>query len=241
MKTPTFLRPIVLFLILTGCKGANEPAPQKFDRASGKQNANSPTVIAAIGDSITWGAMARGARAPSGGYPAILEMKLKTAGYDVVVVNKGISGEQSFETERRFAAASAEANIVLLMIGVNDMIRPEGCSEPHHCRTAEHIAAMLAQALAAKIMPFVSTVTPAQPGCNRAWANRPIQALNEQIRLMAQKQPIKIVDNYQAVMNNGGGALFADCLHFTDQGYEVLAQQWHYALVESGLLKKIRN
>ena len=230
-----------MMLILAGCKGVKKPSPQKLDQASVKQDAAGTTVVAAIGDSITWGALAFGARASSEGYPAILQTKLRTVGYDVVVLNKGIPGDKSFETDDRFLSASDGAEIALLMIGTNDIIRPEGCPEPHNCRTAEHIAAMMEKALAANLVPFVSTVTPAQPGCNRAWANPPIQVLNTQIYEVAHKRNVKIVDNYQAIMNNGSGALFADCLHFTDKGYEVIAQQWYNALVESELLKKVQK
>jgi lysophospholipase L1-like esterase len=229
---------IGILVVLTGCEGSKEPAPQQRDTTPVRQQAEGSTVIVAIGDSITWGAMAFGARAPSGGYPAILEAKLRADGYRVVVVNKGIAGEKSFETDERFLQAIAGAKIALIQIGTNDIIRPEGCPEPNHCRTIEHIQSLVEQALNVQVIPLVSTVTPAQPGCNRSWANIPIQALNQEIDALARIHRITIVDNYQAILDHGGGALFADCLHFTDAGYEVIAQHWYDALMQQNLIQK---
>jgi lysophospholipase L1-like esterase len=232
-----FLLSIGILIILTGCEGSKKSSPQQRDTTPGRQDSNGTTVIAAIGDSITWGAMAFGERAPSGGYPAILEAKLRAAGYDVVVLNKGIPGEKSFETDTRFLKVIEGADIVLILIGTNDILRPEGCPEPRHCRTVEHIAAMVEKALTANIVPLVSTVTPAQTGCNRNWANPHIQALNTQIYEMARARNVTIVDNHQAILDHGGGTLFADCVHFQDRGYEVIAQQWYNALVQNNLIK----
>jgi lysophospholipase L1-like esterase len=220
--------------MLTGCQKSKEQPPQHPP----KQRSDGITVIAAIGDSITWGAMAFGEKSPSGGYPGLLETKLRAAGYNVVVFNKGIPGEKAYETHNRFLNAINDADIALLMIGTNDIIRPEGCPEPHNCQTAEHIATMMDKALNAKTVLFISTVTPAQPGCNRSWANPPIQALNEQIHTIAHERNVTLIDNHQAILEHGGGALFADCLHFKDEGYEIIAQQWYDALIESALLNK---
>jgi lysophospholipase L1-like esterase len=230
---------IGILCILTGCQGTEEP-PERHNNTPVTQHRELTTVIAAIGDSITWGAMAFGERAPSGGYPAMLEAKLRASGYDVIVLNKGISGEKAYETSTRFLEAVDGADIVLLMIGTNDIIRPEGCPEPHKCRTAEHIAAMLDNALRSNVIPFVSTVTPAQSRCARSWANPPIRALNEQIYAIAQKRNVRVVDNHQAILEHGG-AVLSDCLHFTDEGYDVIAQQWYNALIEADVIKKAQQ
>jgi len=232
---------IGMLIILAGCKGAKESPPQQHDSSAVTQHREDTTVIAAIGDSITWGAMAFGERAPSGGYPAMLEAKLRAAGYDVIVQNRGIPGEKAYETNERFLRIIDGADIVLLMIGTNDIIRPEGCPEPHNCRTAKHIATMLDETLRSNAVTFVSTVTPAQPHCARSWANPPIQALNEQIYLIAHERNIKVVDNHQAILDHGGGALFSDCLHFKDEGYDVIAQQWYNTLVESNVVEKAQE
>jgi lysophospholipase L1-like esterase len=121
------------------------------------------------------------------------------------------------------------------MIGVNDIIRPEGCLEPNNCQTADHIAAMMQMASKSEIPLLVSTLTPAQTNCARSWANEPIQAVNNQIRTFAQHRNTPLVDMHQAIIQHGG-ALFSDCLHFTDEGYWVLAEHWHRAIIEHRLL-----
>jgi lysophospholipase L1-like esterase len=241
MKISTFL---LLFIgglcILAGCESSQESSPRHSDDSTVTPRSDSSIVITAIGDSITWGAMAFGERVPSGGYPAILEAKLRADGYDVIVRNEGIPGEKAYETRRRFISAINDADIVLLMIGTNDIIRSEDCPEPHHCRTAEHIAAMLDKASHSNVIPFVSTVTPAKSRCARDWANPPIRELNEKIYTIAQERNIKIVDNHQAILDHGG-AFFSDCLHFKDEGYGVIAQQWYNALVETNVIKKAQK
>ena len=241
MKISTFL---LLFIgglcILAGCESSQKSSSRQPDSRTVTPSSGNSIVITAIGDSITWGAMAFGERAPSGGYPAMLEAKLRADGYDVTVRNEGISGEKAYETNSRFLSAINDADIVLLMIGTNDIIRPEDCPEPHHCRTAEHIAAMLDEALHSNVIPFVSTVTPAQSRCARDWANPPIRSLNEKIYTIAQKRNVKIVDNHQAILDHGG-AFFSDCLHFKDEGYGVIAQQWYDTLVETNVIKKARK
>ena len=142
----------------------------------------------------------------------MLEAKLHATGYDVIVLNKGISGEKSPATDDRFLQAIDDADIVLIMIGTNDIIKPESCPEPHNCRTIEHIGSMLDKALNSKIVPVVSTITPAQSRCARSWANSPIQALNTQLYNIAHERNVRIVDNHQAILNHGGGSLFSDCL-----------------------------
>ena len=230
---------IILFGIwIIGCE-RSKPEPQQHSESqvSSKQS----VVIAAIGDSITWGALAFGEKAPSGGYPAILERQLRADGYEVVVMNKGIPGEKAYQTHERFPDAIAEVDIVLLMIGTNDIIRPEGCPEPHHCRTVKHIEAMVEQAVDANVILLLSTViSAAPPPCDRSWANSPIQALNSQIVALAQKHQIMLVDNHQALLEYGGG-IFSDCLHLTDDGYAILANHWHHILTENRVLDQLNK
>lgn len=237
MRTGKFFTKAIFVIILTGiimppgCR--QEPSKTPADTG--------PTVIVAIGDSLTWGALAFGPKASSGGYPTILETILRDEGYDVVVFNKGLPGEKAYQTRARFQRAIADADIALLMIGVNDIIRPEGCPEPNNCRTGEHIEVMIKLAAKADIPLLISTLTPAQNNCARSWANPPIQNINEQILALARKYSLVLADNHQAILEHGGAMLFSDCLHFTDDGYQVLAEHWYQALLHSGYLQKIKE
>lgn len=214
----------VAFLSASGCK---KTATSGRAEASGK---SSTVTIAAIGDSLTWGALAFGPKAASGGYPTIVETLLRQDGHEVVVFNKGIPGEKAFQTQARFEAAIADADIALLMIGVNDIIRPEGCPEPNNCRTNAHIETMIVQAEKANIPLFVSTLTPAQDNCARSWVNEPVTIINARLRAYAQEHDVLLVDNHAAILDHGKHAIYSDCLHFTDDGYRVLAEAWYQHL-----------
>lgn len=233
MRFSKILQTFIIFVSLSGlfwdgsCHSPNSSTSEQ-----------GPVVIAAIGDSLTWGALAFGSKADSGGYPAILESMLRHAGYNVVVFNKGIPGEKTYQTRQRFQKAIADADIALLTIGVNDIIRPESCPQPTNCQTIEHIAAMIKIVSKAKIPLLISTLTPAQSRCSHSWVNTPIQEINRQIAAIARKHQIPLVDNHQAVLEHGGGTLFSDCLHFKDEGYRVIADQWQRALIEQWLVKK---
>ena len=86
--------------------------------------------IVAVGNSITYGYGSR-----VGGYPAILQTMLINAGYNVIVDNQGVPGEKTPETYQRFQSAISGADIVLLMIGVNDIVNPSSCPD-HRCHTS---------------------------------------------------------------------------------------------------------
>ena len=197
------------------------------------QTSGRPIVIAAIGDSITFGS-----GSGAGGYPVMLEAKLRAAGYDVVVRNQGIPGEQAHATDARFQSVINGADIVLLMIGTNDLVDPVRCPEPYNCHTVGHIVTMLDKALHSNIVPFVSTVTPAQSFNIYNRINSEVRNLNAWIYTIAAERNVTVVDNYNAIMWSGGDFLFSDALHFTDQGYDVIAWQWYNALVASNILRK---
>ena len=238
-----------IVLIFTGCQDATTlTAPTSLDpRAAATRPADdtsaspivSPqypagaTVIAAIGDSITYGRGGTG-----GGYPMILEAKLRAAGYNVVVLNEGIPGEKSPETEARFLGTIAGAKMVLLMIGMNDIVNPVACSD-YSCDTIGRIDRMLRMAAISKITPLVSTVTPIRTGSYFEPFNWNVRGLNAEIYARAAAQNVVVVDNYAAILAQGGDALYSDfSVHFNDQGYAVMAQQWYDAIVNNKLIKK---
>lgn len=190
------------------------------------------TVIVAIGDSITYGQGASG-----GGYPSMLQEKLLAAGYSVIVLNAGIPGERTYFTHERWLQEIANADIALIMIGINDLINPSSCYVPYDCRTLEYIEAMINEALISKKTPLLSTVTPADTDGSRAWVNPYIRSLNTRIANLATQYAIPLVDNYRAIKDNGGDALFSDHIHFTTAGYDIIAQQWFEAIVTGKLIE----
>ena len=188
-------------------------------------------IIVAVGDSVTYGY-----GSGSGGYPAMLETKLRNAGYNVVVYNKGIPGEHSPDTQARFQSAISGADIVLLMIGLNDIVSPGSCANSD-CQTSSRIAAMLDMALNSGVTPLVGTITPVHSQSSYDWANNEILTVNSQIKQVAGARGVIVVDTHQAITSHGGDSLFVDNKHFRDQGYDWISWAWHDWITGQNLLQ----
>lgn len=188
--------------------------------------ANIPTpsanasIVVAIGDSITYG---RGSSV--GGYPAYLEAKLLQNGYDADVINKGVGGEVSSETDSRFSSEISGADVVLLLIGTNDIMG--GSCDMASCSTILHISSMLDKALSAGVRPIVSTVIPARSTSIYGGFNDDIRWLNDQIRSLAAQKGVRYIDSYLLFSSD---AYFSDDIHPNDAGYERMAIEWAGAM-----------
>jgi acyl-CoA thioesterase-1 len=106
---------IALGCLLSGCEQRSTP-PQATSQA---QPAFAGTIVA-VGDSLTAGYGVSEAEA----YPARLEKKLQSGGFNWRVVNAGISGETSSGTLSRVAwVLKLKPDIVILETGANDGLR----------------------------------------------------------------------------------------------------------------------
>jgi acyl-CoA thioesterase-1 len=77
-------------------------------------------IIVAVGDSLTAGFGV----AADESWPALLERKLRDAGYEYRVINAGINGEKSGEVLARIdRILSLDPDIVILQTGANDGLR----------------------------------------------------------------------------------------------------------------------
>lgn len=239
MKTQKLLALCLgMVIILVSCEGSKHPtAPILSDEKQTQLASAQPSddtlgsgiavVIAAAGDSITYGDGSF-----VGGYPAILEKKLRAAGYNVIVRNEGIPGAHAWEVSADFSDIIDGADVVLIMVGTNDLgsLGTSGDSEP-----VDYIESMIDRAQRVNTVPIVSTVTP-QFGCLVDYDSR-IRNLNAQIYALAAWQDIQLVDNYQAIFDYGGSILYSDCVHFNDQGYNVIAEQFYNAIVANTLIR----
>lgn len=82
--------------------------------------AEKPIIIVAMGDSLTAGY----GLSESDAYPAQLERRLQERGYNVRVINAGISGETSSAARTRTEwVLSLEPDIMILETGANDGLR----------------------------------------------------------------------------------------------------------------------
>jgi acyl-CoA thioesterase I len=79
-----------------------------------------PLHLVAFGDSL----MAGYQLPEKDSFPAQLEQKLRAAGYDVTVINAGVSGDTASDgAERVDWSVADDTDLVLLELGANDMLR----------------------------------------------------------------------------------------------------------------------
>lgn len=114
----------VLLFAHVACGRNAEPVPstpQPTATTSSRNNGGEPLLsIIAMGDSLTEGLNVE----PEEAYPAQLERKLRSTGYDVPVINAGISGETSSGARSRVEWILAQQpDIVILETGGNDGLR----------------------------------------------------------------------------------------------------------------------
>jgi acyl-CoA thioesterase I len=101
------------------------------------------TRILAFGDSLTPGY----GLAPDQAFPVQLASRLKSDGYDVTVINAGVSGDTSADGLARLDWALGDhPDVVLVEFGANDMLRG---LDPK--RAAANLDAILAKLKAAKL------------------------------------------------------------------------------------------
>jgi acyl-CoA thioesterase-1 len=79
-----------------------------------------PLKLVAFGDSLTAGFGVK----PGMSFPEVLEKALKAKGYDVKVVNAGVSGDTAEDGLARFDwSVPKDANALIVELGANDMLR----------------------------------------------------------------------------------------------------------------------
>lgn len=122
---PCSLLGVALMLLLLGAVGcgnreADEPVPESEPAVAEPAPAPVEGTIVAMGDSLTEGYGV----APSAAYPAILERRLREAGYQFKVINAGVAGETSSGARSRAEwVLNLEPDIVILETGANDGLR----------------------------------------------------------------------------------------------------------------------
>lgn len=101
-------------LAVAGCGDSGNSAGRKADRGA------SPFVLVALGDSLTAGYGLKEGE----GFTFQLESALRDRGYNVRVVNAGVSGDTTAEGLARLdRAVGRDAQAVLVELGANDMLR----------------------------------------------------------------------------------------------------------------------
>jgi len=109
----------LLFLAVLGC-GEETPPIESSPAPPGQTEIPRDGVIMAVGDSLTAGYRVAEEQA----YPAILQQRLDRDGYNLEVINAGISGETSSGTLARLDwVLTLKPAIIILETGANDGLR----------------------------------------------------------------------------------------------------------------------
>ena len=185
-----------------------------------------PGSLLAFGDSITNGQAATG---DGQGYTGQLERMLSAHFGRARVVNDGIDASSSERGDARIADSLARNRpaFTLILYGTNDWSGAR-CGEPP-CFTIEDLRSMVRKVKAAGGFAFVGTLLMTNVGNDfRASPQRNnwILAQNDFIRQMAIEENVVVVDLHAAFERSPlpYSALFADYIHPSAAGYELMAR-----------------
>ena len=202
-------------------------------RHSARRLANGePLTIVAIGSSSTAGV---GASSPAMSYPSRLavELKQRFPGRDIVVLNRGVNGQETHEMMARFATdvIAAHPDLVLWQVGTNSVLRDHPL-RPHSILLREGIT-QLKEAGADVVlidMQFVPRVLakPETPG------------MEDQIALAAKEQSVDLFRRF-ALMRNWHEVqhipfetfVAPDALHMNDWSYACVAKLLAVGIAEA--------
>jgi len=191
-----------------------------------------PLTIVAIGSSSTAGA---GASSPTASYPSRLavELKARLPGHDIVVLNRGVNGEETDNMIARFGidVVAARPQLVLWQVGTNSVLRDHPL-RPHGVELREGLK--LLKAAGADVVLIDPQYAPA------VLTKPETPGMVEQIALAAKDENIDLFRRF-AVMRNWyevqhlGFDVFVspDRLHMNDWGYGCWAKLLAAAIAEA--------
>ncbi len=225
---------VFLSFLLAGCSSSSTGPTDMSGVPPGSLGLAGKTFVA-FGDSITLGkGDSNYPRKPSG-YPIRLERLLRVEYPDIIVVNRGVGGEETPEGVRRirYMLAEDQPDYVLLMEGVNN-IQNTGLSEA--TQIVEDLETMVREVKASGATPLVASILPTKGAWN--WRNGTVKrgvvkAANYLIQEMAVEQDIIFVDLHAAFVSHDDfrQLLTDDDIHPNDAGYDVMADAWYFAII----------
>jgi len=201
----------------------------------------SQSLVAAFGDSVTWG---------YGGSPGgwVSDLEKRT---DEPIANLGVPGETSAEAEDRVSgpfglALAPQAEIVLLLHGGNDMnqaFHRSPCSltcDPHdipevdekYVRIGNHLRSIAKKADKGRKVVFATYWPPNPIACpdysaeEFAGFQMAIQRINEEIVAVAAEKGHFVVRLDDIPEYDLDPRNYYDCLHPSGEGYEKIATRW---------------
>ncbi len=197
---------ILLLLFLIGCERHNEPTPAVHP----PQPAFEGTIVA-VGDSLTAGLGVDEDNA----YPARLEKKLRSTGYNWRVINAGISGETSSGALSRVRwVLKLKPDIVILETGANDGLR--GIDPRITRKNIDEIVRILKENNVVVILAGMRMVT--------NLGHRYTDAFYANYPAVAKKYNLLLVPFFLAGLAGDPSLNQADGIHPTAQGYRIVTE-----------------
>jgi lysophospholipase L1-like esterase len=229
------------------------PLPAPFSRDCQALNASDinasplPNVAKALAQRKTLRILAIGASATSGrrgrqgGYTEQIEQLLEKAvkGIDVVIINRGISGELAADAERRIKIEVAlnDPDLVLWQVGTNDALSYIPVDE---------LRATLLETIAWLKRHNVDVVLAGLQFVNRMQQDDHYKAVRELIRKVAADEKVMVVRRTEAMrlLTNAagsGGGLFPEEFAQTEVGYSCLAEYVTQAITLGAFGKGLKD
>lgn len=211
--------------LLTACGGpaetpANTPVSKPSETMTPTQAASPTTptadakVIVMLGDSLTAGYGLR----PDEALPAVIQKRMSADGYDVKLINAGVSGDTTANGLARFdwSVASARPDILVIALGANDFLQglPVDIAR-------SNLAAIIERAKAADMEVILASLEPHWPETDGS-----LEAAYAQIYPdLASEYDVPLYSGFMRGVWDTPTLLMGDGLHPTAQGVETMADR----------------
>jgi acyl-CoA thioesterase I len=191
-----------------------------------------PLVIVAVGSSSTNGA---GASSPAASYPSRLavELKQRFPDHDIMVLNRGVNGEETAQMVARFErdVIAAHPDLVLWQVGTNSVIRDHSLKS-HAVPLREGIIQL--KEAGADVVLMDMQYAP------QVLAKSETQGMEDQIAFAAKAENVDLFGRF-ALMRNWyqvqhipfATFVAPDQLHMNDWGYACVAKLLASAITEA--------
>ena len=191
-----------------------------------------PLTIVAVGSSSTAGA---GASSPAASYPSRLavELRQRFPGRAIIVLNRGVNGEETRQMMARFETAviAEHPDLVLWQVGTNSVLRDHPL-KPHSVLLREGIAQL--KEAGADVVLIDMQFAP------RVLAKPEMEGMEDQIALAAKQANVDLFTRF-AVMRNWYEVqripfdvfISPDGLHMNDWSYACVAKLLAAAIAEA--------
>lgn len=219
---------LVLLVVGCGCSSSSSPTVVDIDPDFGENN---PSIVVAMGDSITFGKHATGvefcdeSERGIGGFCPELESLT-----GMTVVNEGECGEDSYGGADRVEDVLRQwrPGVLLIDYSPNDLFSGTDA-------VISNLRIMVEAALANNTVPILGTLVPAA-GDHDGW-NPFIESVNTGILALCAELNLECADHHQAFLNDPGfqaspyALLSEEGLHPNDAGYALMARTWRWPLL----------